>query len=159
GLALDSYEAIRAGTADHSVLDPGNPDVSVLYQRLGDPDEERRMPLAGKPLTAIQRDLVRRWVDAGAPRGGPIAPEPPPQPTGKPSPRRIVRTLDVKVPTEAKAPAGTEEWGTGGSVQLVLKVGPLPAVTALRLRGDGRLLAVGTFGTVVVWDTEQGKPS
>ena len=68
--------------------------------------------------------------------------------------RRIVRALDVVVPTEAKAPAGL-----AGPVQLVLKVGPLPPITSLAFRGDGRQLAVGTFAAVVIWDFELGKPA
>ncbi len=49
--------------------------------------------------------------------------------------------------------------GQGGAVQLALKVGPLPAVTALAFRGDGRALAVGTYGQVVVWDLADGQPA
>src|SRR5262249_32209200 len=39
-----------------------------------------------------------------------------------------------------------------------LKVGPLPAITALAFRDDGRQLAVGTFGAVVVWDFGRARP-
>ncbi len=35
-------------------------------------------------------------------------------------------------------------------------IGPLPAVTALAFRGDDRLLAVGTYGQVVLWDLYDG---
>ena len=69
GLALDSYEAALAGTGEHKVIDAGNAAGSVLYERLNDPDEEQRMPLAEPPLSEAQRDVIRRWIDAGAPRG------------------------------------------------------------------------------------------
>ncbi len=161
GLALDSYEAALAGTREHKVVAAGKASASPLYQRLIDPDEDERMPLLEEPLTEPERSLVRSWIDAGAPRGvarsatNSKAQSGPGQPA-----RRIVRTLDVVVPSDAKVPAGFEgvEAGTG-PVALVLKVGPLPAVTALAFRGDGRQLAVGTFGAVVVWDLEKAKPA
>src|SRR4051794_17970880 len=46
GLALDSYEAALAGTEEHKVIEAGKADSSTLFQRLNDPDEERRMPLS-----------------------------------------------------------------------------------------------------------------
>ena len=160
GLALDSYEAAMAGTGDRRVIDAGKADASVLFQRLNDPDEESRMPLAEKPLSEPQRTLVRRWIDAGAPRGVPLAATAAAPPLGpKGPPRRIVRTLDVVVPTEAKAPPDIEGIASGSPLQLSLAVGPLPPITALAFRHDGRQLAVGTFGAVVVWDLAEGKPT
>jgi hypothetical protein len=162
GLALDSYEAALAGTGAHKVIEAGKAEASELFKRLDDPDEDSRMPLAEEPLSESQRTLVRRWIDAGAPRG--VAPAGT-GPAGQPGPlrpaRRIVRTLDVVVPIEAKVPPGLELEGVGAGspLQLVLKVGPLPPITALAFRGDGRQLAVGTFGAVVVWDREEGKPA
>lgn len=161
-LALDSFEAALAGTRERKVVAAGDASASALYQRLVDPDEEQRMPLAERPLTDPQRSLVRRWIDAGAPRGaaGTAAITPVKSEAGSARPaRRIIRALDVVVPTDAKAPPGMDGVSVGtGPVQLALKVGPLPAITALTFRGDGRQLAVGTFAAVVVWDLEEGKP-
>ncbi len=163
GLALDSFEAALGGTKEHKVVAAGDAAASALYQRLVDPDEDERMPLAERPLTEPQRALVRRWIDAGAPRGvvHDTASTPVKSEAGSARPvRRIVRALDVVVPTEAKVPPGVEGVSPGtGPVQLALKVGPLPAITALAFRGDGRQLAVGTFAAVVVWDLEEGKPA
>ena len=161
GLALDSYEAALAGTEEHKVIDAGHAATSELFTRLSDPDEDRRMPLSEKPLTEAQRTLIGRWIDAGAPRG--VAPAVASSAAAKgetkrPA-RRIVRSLDVIVPAEAKVPSGLEGMGSGGALQLVLKVGPLPAVTTLAFRPDGKQLAVGAFGAVVVWDLETGKPA
>jgi len=36
---------------------------------LAEPDEDKRMPLFDKPLSGPQRELVRRWIESGAPRG------------------------------------------------------------------------------------------
>ena len=46
----------------------------------------------------------------------------------------------------------------GGALAVILRIGPLPAVTALAFRGDDRLLAVGTYGQVVFWDLHDGQP-
>src|SRR5205823_3900603 len=107
-------------------------------------------------LPEPQRELVRRWVDAGAPRGDSAAVALSP---ARPASRRIVRSLDLVIPVETKVPAGTPGMGPGGSVELALKVGPLPAASALAFRGDGRQLAVGTYGEVVVWDVADARPA
>jgi WD40 repeat protein len=163
GLALDSFEAALEGTRAHKVIATGDASASALYQRLVDPDEEQRMPLAEKPLTEPQQTLVRRWIDAGAPRGVTTAAAgtavKSEAAAARPA-RRIVRALDIVVPSEAKAPPGLEGVSEGtGPLQLALRVGPLPAITALAFRGDGRQLAVGTFAAVVVWDLLEGKPA
>jgi WD40 repeat protein len=65
----------------------------------------------------------------------------------------VVLQCDVKL-----AP-GTAVAPKGGPLSVSLRVGPLPAVTALSFRGDGRLLAVGSFGQVILWDLQSGSPS
>lgn len=154
GLALDTYEAALKGTKDHAVIVPGKADGSELYKRLGDPDDDRRMPLADKALPGPDQTLIRRWIDAGAPRGEPIAIAPVKKPA-----RRLARSLDVTVPVDAKVPPSTKGLEPGGPVQFAWKVGPLPAVTSIAFRGDGRCLAVGSYGSVVVWDLVDGRPS
>ena len=47
----------------------------------------------------------------------------------------------------------------GGYCRSRLRIGPLPAVSALAIRGDSRLLAVGTYGQVVLWDLYEGRPA
>jgi hypothetical protein len=150
GLALDSFEATLAGTRKHPVIVPGKSAESELLRRLTVDDEDERMPLSEEPLPEPPRDLVRRWVDAGAPRG--TAPSKPEGPSAAPRPiRRTVRSLDVTLPTEAR--------GQGGAVRVSIRVGPLPAVSALALRGDGRQLGVGTHGAVVIWDLLDARPA
>lgn len=144
GLALDSFEAATRGTAEHRVVEPGKPDESELYRRLIDPDEDRRMPMMDDPLPEDQRELIKRWIADGAPRGLTIA-----SATTTPKViRRLVRSLDVVLASPKK-----------GGDSLALKVGPLPAVAALAFRGDGRLLAIGTSGRVVLWDLDDRRPS
>src|SRR5262249_28089716 len=72
---------------------------------------------------------------------------------------RWVRSLDVRLPCEAKLAAGSLDAPKGGPLAVSLRVGPVPAVTALSFRGDGRLVAVGTYGQVVLWDLQEGRPA
>jgi hypothetical protein len=163
GLALDTWEAALAGAARHKVIVPGRSAESELVRRLSDPDEERRMPLQDAPLPDPQRELIRHWIDAGAPRGTPQSrPGGPGTASGGGSPvrpgRRRSPALDVVLPTEVKLAPKALNATPGGLLEIVLPVGPLPAVTSLAFRGDGRLLAVGTHGRVVLWDLVEGQP-
>ena len=104
-----------------------------------------------------------RWVDQGALRGSPVS-EAKGTSIAAPSrsqsrSRRIVRSLDVVVPTDVKLSPGSMNAAAGGPLSVALRIGPLPAVSSLAIRGDGRLLAVGTFGQVMLWDLNDGCPA
>ena len=45
-----------------------------------------------------------------------------------------------------------------GPLELTLPVGPLPPVAAVAFSPDGKLLAIGTYGRVTVWDLATAKP-
>jgi mono/diheme cytochrome c family protein len=156
GLALDTYDAAIKGTKAHTVVVAGKPGESELMRRLVEKDEEKRMPLSDKPLSDQERRVIESWVAAGAPRG--VAPAASSAATVVRR-RKVVRALDLVIPVDTKVPPGVAGMGSGGAVQLALKVGPLPAITALAFRGDGRLLAVGTHGAVVVWDLAEARPA
>jgi WD40 repeat protein len=156
GLALDAYEHALKGTKQHAVVVPGRPAESELVRRLVANDDDTRMPLGDKPLSESERALIGRWIEAGAPRGVPVA-EPPR--AVRPVSRRIVRSLDVTIPIETTVPGGTAGFGPGGALSVALRVAPLPSVTALAFRRDGRLLAVGSHGAVVIWDLADGRPA
>jgi WD40 repeat protein len=145
GLALDSYEAIERGTRKHSVITKGKPQASELLTRLNETDEERRMPLSEDPLTQPQRDVIRRWIEAGTPRGTVIA-DAPTSSEAKPSPAK--RTLDLAINLPIMAPGKA-------SLDLKIKIGPLPHINSLAFSPDGKTLAVGTYRRVVLWDISQ----
>ena len=157
GLALDSFEAVLKGTAEHPVIVAGKADASELFKRLIDTDEDQRMPLSDKPLAEAERNLLRRWIDSGAARGEIPSASAEVKAVTR-SKRPPVHTLDVVIPVAVKATGRPNGLGDG-PVRLLLKVGPLPSVTALAFRGDGRILAVGTHGAVVLWDLVEGRPA
>ena len=159
GLALDSLEGILAGSARDKVIVPGKARESELVRRLADPDEDRRMPLQDKPLSPPQLELVRRWIDSGSPRGAHARVR-----RTRPRLRRRERCAGCvrsTCPCRARSslPRAASDAPKGGALAVSLRVGPLPAVTALAFRGDGRLLAVGTYGQVLLWDLQDGGPA
>ncbi|MFO0927485.1 MAG: PSD1 and planctomycete cytochrome C domain-containing protein [Gemmataceae bacterium] len=69
GLRLDTKEGALGGDAPAVV--PGKSGASELIRRLVTTEAREAMPPAkfNKPLSAAQIELLRRWVDAGAPWG------------------------------------------------------------------------------------------
>jgi len=70
GLALDSLEGIRRGSARGPVVVPGQPARSELIKRLTG-QSQPRMPLTGPPwVEPADVDRIGRWITAGLPAGG-----------------------------------------------------------------------------------------
>lgn len=70
GLRLDTFEGATAKLEEsegHAIV-PGKPEASELVSRIFDKDAEDVMPPpeTGKQLTAAEKDILRRWVAAGA---------------------------------------------------------------------------------------------
>lgn len=71
-LRLDTRAGLFAEVyGDHVVL-AGKPDESLLLQRIATEDEDDLMPppKSGKTLTAGQKEVVRQWIEQGAPWEG-----------------------------------------------------------------------------------------
>lgn len=68
GLRLDTAARALAGSdnGEFAVIEPGDSAESLLYELLVSDDEDERMPPKGEPLTSVQLDTVKRWIDAGA---------------------------------------------------------------------------------------------
>lgn len=82
GLRLDQRDAALAPLrSGKPALVPGSPEASELVQRLYTEDEDDVMPppATKRPLTDTQKDVLRRWVAAGAPYQPHWAFEPPKQ--------------------------------------------------------------------------------
>ncbi len=68
-LRLDVPESAAADRGGYAAIVPGDPARSELWRRVtsADPDETMPRPEAGKrPLSAREKDLVRRWIEEGA---------------------------------------------------------------------------------------------
>src|SRR5947209_20448558 len=66
-LRLDGREAaLRGGKSGLPAVIPGKPDESELVRRVFAEEESEQMPpRAGKPLTAEQKEILKRWVASG----------------------------------------------------------------------------------------------
>jgi mono/diheme cytochrome c family protein len=67
GLRLDDPQTALAelDSGLHAII-PGNTGDSALLYRVSSKDELERMPPEGKPLTADEVDVLRRWIKQGA---------------------------------------------------------------------------------------------
>jgi len=67
GLRLDSFEGATADRSGHSAIVPGNPDASLMVQRITAPQKARRMPpvYSNRTLTADQIAILSRWISEG----------------------------------------------------------------------------------------------
>jgi WD40 repeat protein len=154
GLALDTYEAIRRGSKN-PVVHPGKSADSLLVKMLLLTNDDKRMPLGASPVPAESIDLIRRWIDSGAKEGAEPASEA--LVVRAASPRRT-RKLDVVVGTNTVPPKGVLGAGNPGKLELALKVGPLAPVAAVSFSPDGKLLAVGGYGQVTLWEVATVRP-
>ncbi len=159
GLALDSLQATLKGSS-HVILVAGKSADSELIRRVISTSPAKLMPKGGPALSPSQIDLLKRWVDAGAPAGenkldtAPVSPS-------KSLPMPVNRALlAVQIPTNIKiegampAKAGVKET----PVSYAIKVGPLPPITSLAYSLDGKILAVGSYRALTLWDAAAGKP-
>ncbi|OYW28820.1 MAG: hypothetical protein B7Z47_05450, partial [Chthoniobacter sp. 12-60-6] len=70
GVRLDTREtALLAAESGHSIIVPGQPEASELVQRIESADPDLTMPPPSTHLTLLpaQKEILRRWVAAGAP--------------------------------------------------------------------------------------------
>src|SRR5881628_3026803 len=67
GLRFDTKEGtFKTGESGEKAIVPGHPNQSRLIKLVSSNDEEERMPSKGKPLSAAQIDLLKRWIEGGA---------------------------------------------------------------------------------------------
>jgi len=64
-LRLDTGQAIRAGGDSGPAIEPGQPDESLLIERVTESDNALRMPPEGAPLSAEQVALLKNWIARG----------------------------------------------------------------------------------------------
>lgn len=72
GLALSnrdrSFDGLLGRMGGHARVEPGEPECSILVQRLESDDPKFRMPVGRAALSLAERCAVRQWIANGAPR-------------------------------------------------------------------------------------------
>ena len=66
GLRLDSGSLALAGGQSGRVVEPGDADRSLLFQRVAGVGDQAQMPMGGKPLDPSTIGLIREWIEQGA---------------------------------------------------------------------------------------------
>lgn len=171
GLLLDSYAALLAGGENGQVIVPGNSASSRLVQMI-EGTLTPRMPHKEDPLPAADVEVIRRWIDAGAPAPAPNETEA----------AGVFTVPDIKpavpvagaVAAVAFDPASRRlAVGSYKSVHLMgladrawsgTLSGHEDLVRALAFSPDGRRLAVaggppGRFGEIKIWDVHAATPA
>ncbi|MGV3532903.1 MAG: DUF1549 domain-containing protein, partial [Chthoniobacteraceae bacterium] len=67
GLTLDSREGVLKGGETGPLVEPGNPEKSLLVHAIGYSDPDLQMPPKGEKLTQAQIETLTEWVKMGAP--------------------------------------------------------------------------------------------
>ncbi len=62
GLRLDTYEGVMAGSDYGTVVEPGDPDGSLLVDMIASGD----MPEDGDPVPAEELEVIKAWIAEGA---------------------------------------------------------------------------------------------
>ncbi|MFO0803921.1 MAG: WD40 repeat domain-containing protein [Gemmataceae bacterium] len=154
GLALDKPELIAKGTKKGKVLVAGKPDDSLIVTLLSSKDKRRAMPLDADPIPASDIAVIRRWVESGAKDG--TKPKDDDAVATGPSVPSKVRKLPVVFVTRTTA---LGKAPIAAPITATLPVGPLPPVAAVAFSPNGKLLAMGSYGRVTVWDLTTAKPA
>ncbi len=119
GLRLDAGQFIHRGGEGGPAITPGNAGASPLLKRLTAAAGESLMPPEGegKPLTADEIALLRRWIDAGAPYPSdePIPADPREhwsfQPVVKPALPAVKQPAWIRTPLDTFIAAKLDEQG------------------------------------------------
>jgi len=153
GLALDSFDAIKKG-GRKPVAKSGRSSESELIAILRHPKPTRRMPLDADPLPDATVAILRKWIDSGMMEGTRPAETEPVAPSVAPPRKRT----DITFTTKLVIPKAVAKAGQTAPLELVAAIGTLPPVAAVVFSGDGRFLATGAYGRVIVWDLKTAKP-
>jgi mono/diheme cytochrome c family protein len=171
GLLTGSYAALLAGGEHGEAVVPGQSASSRLVQMI-EGSRKPRMPYKEDALARADVDLIRRWIDAGAPAPGANETEPP----------REFSVPDVKPAVPAAGAVAAVAFdpasrrlavGSYKSVHLMsladrawgaTLAGHADLVRALAFSPDGRRLAVaggpsGRFGEIKIWDVQAAAPA
>jgi hypothetical protein len=166
---------MKAGDSGESPVVAGDAAKSQLMSRILDADSSTRMPQEDDPLSADEKSVIRRWIEAGASfdgtdRAAPISSQLPPK-VHPPAP--VAYSTDVPVYAIAFSPAGDELFVSG--YREVTVWNPLTGDLKRRLGGlpqriqtivptrDGRTLLVaggtpGEYGEVCLVANDGAAP-
>lgn len=165
GLLLETIDAMAKGGQRGPAILPGNSEESPLYLMVSG-KMEPRMPFSAEPLGPADIELIRRWIDAGAPGPSPHdapvraevgrLPRIEPAVPVKPQVFSVAYHRDGRIlATGRHGGVALTDAGTGRTVASF--DGLADIARAVAFSPDGRLLAAGgghaqRGGEVKIWD-------
>ncbi len=167
-LMTDFSSLLKGGESEQAAVVPGKPDESYLFQQITPIDGHAEMPDEPfKPLSDIEREVIRNWILQGAKndsegeRGPRFTTNNPPVYIGQPS----LPSIDVSPDGNTMAIAGFHEvviLNTETGERLARLVGMSPRINSVRFSPDGKQLAAigGTpavRGELQIWDLSNNK--
>ncbi len=66
GLRLDDPHEAKAIRDGHAAIVAGDAQASEVWRRVISDDPDERMPPKGTPLTTVERDTIKAWIEQGA---------------------------------------------------------------------------------------------
>ena len=119
GLRLDTVSLMVEGGESGGVVTKGDPDASLILERVSDPDPATRMPPEGEgePLSTDQLAMLKDWIKAGCPALADEKPEADPkshwafQPRVRPAVPAVKNSLWVRNPIDAFLAEAHEKAG------------------------------------------------
>ena len=162
-MMTDFASLVAGGESGEAAIVAGDASASYLIDQITQTDGRAEMPKApSKPLSAVEVELITRWVNQGAKNDMPVSSGPkwstenPPEYVGTPP----IPSIDVSPDGSTIAVAGLHEVilldGASGKLQSRL-IGLSPRINTVRFSPDGsRLVAVGGTpalqGEVQIWN-------
>ncbi len=153
---------IKGGESEEAAVVPGKPDESYLVSLITPVDGEAEMPKEAKPLSTVEIDLIRKWIEEGAANDAPLSTQPmysadnPPVYSAAP----VITSLHYSPDGKYLAVSGYHEVlihhadGSGLAARLV---GMSERIETARFSPDSTKIAVtggspGRMGELQVWD-------
>ena len=117
-LRLDRRESAFADRGGYAAVVPGDPGASELYRRVTDEHDPMPPPGVDDGLTAAEKELLRRWIEEGAPWSEhwayvpPVRPELPALPPGDAARHPVDRFVRARLEEEGLAPSPAADRAT-----------------------------------------------
>jgi WD40 repeat protein len=172
-LDLGSYEGLMKGGKRGAAIVPGKSADSLLVKLVGRTDKKFMPPKGEEPLTPEELALLKLWIDQGAKAPTSKRERPKVIVTGPPA--NVHPVLGVAISPDKKYVAASRgnqihiyDAASGKHLRTLLdpqltgpdkkpiKAAHLSLVEALAYSPDGKTLASGAFGEVVLWDADKG---
>ncbi len=147
GLSLANHAALMKGGSSGPVITAGDPDASRLYKLIAGL-EEPKMPPSGGPLEAAQIDVIREWIQGGAPANAEAA---------KQMAKMVEAAPDTAAPPPTAAAEGPPPMPEVALAQAKARSAKGIVARAVAVSPHAPLMAVGGDHQVLLYQLDSGE--